>query len=142
MKRLKYYPVRKLGLEQISKEESSLEDPRSQQSKLIVPGEVERHGLVKKRRTTKPPVEQYPIDSGKEDNIRKLRSELSTAMQQNQHVVAQGTNLWSQAETAVGTLASELKQELLAKEWLEIKMPRSFGNWRFVTKQQKNRNSR
>ena len=35
-------------------------------------------------------------------------------MQQNQHVAAQGTNLRSQAETAIGTLESELKQELLA----------------------------
>ena len=35
-------------------------------------------------------------------------------MQQNQQVVAQGTNLRSQAETAIGTLESELKQELLA----------------------------
>ena len=65
---------------------------------------------MKKRRNTKPSVEQYSIDSGKEDNIRKLKSELSTAMQQNQHVVAQGTNLRSQAETAIGTLESELKQ--------------------------------
>ena len=69
---------------------------------------------MKKRRNTKPSVEQYSIDSGKEDNIRKLKSELSTAMQQNQHVVAQGTNLRSQAESATGTFESELKQELLA----------------------------
>ena len=63
-------------------------------------------------------------------------------MQQNQHVVAQGTNLRSQAESAIGTLESELKQELLASRMTEIKMPTSFGNWRFITKQQKNRNSR
>ena len=81
---------------------------------MIVPGEVEKHGLVKKRRNTKPPAEQYPVDSGKEDDIRKLKSELGTAMQQNQHVVAQGTHLRSQAETAIGTLESEIKQELLA----------------------------
>ena len=35
-------------------------------------------------------------------------------MQQNHHVVAQGSNLRSQAENAIGTLESELKQELLA----------------------------
>ena len=35
-------------------------------------------------------------------------------MQQNQHVVAQGSNLRSQAENAIGTLESELKQKLLA----------------------------
>lgn len=114
VERLKDDPVRKLDLEKVAKEFSSPEDSRSQQSKLIVPGEVERHGLVNKRRNTKPPAEQYPIHSGKEDDIRKLKSELSTAMQQNQHVVVQGTNLRSQAETAIGTLGSELKQEPLA----------------------------
>ena len=35
-------------------------------------------------------------------------------MQQNQHVVAQGTNLRCQAENMIGTLESELKQELPA----------------------------
>ena len=114
MKRLKDDPVKKLDLEKVAKKLSSPEDPRSQpSSKLIVPGGVERHGLAKKRRNTKPSVEQYPIDSGKED-IRKPKSELSTAMQQNQHAVAQGTDLRSQAESAIGTLESELKQELLA----------------------------
>ena len=61
MKRLKDDPVRKLDLEKIAKELSSPGDPRSQQSKLIVPRGVERHGLVKKRRNTKPPPEEYPI---------------------------------------------------------------------------------
>ena len=81
---------------------------------MIVPEEVEKHGLVKERRNTKPPAEQYAIDSGKEDYIRKLKSELGTARQQHQHVVAQGTNLRSQAEAAIGTLESGIKQELLA----------------------------
>ena len=114
VKRLKDDPVRKLDSEKVAHELSSPEDPRSQQSKLIVPGEVEKHGMVKKRRNTKPLAEQYPIDSGKEGDIRKLKSELSTAMQQNQHAVAQGIDLRSQAETAIGTLESELKQESLA----------------------------
>ena len=35
-------------------------------------------------------------------------------MQQNQHVVAQGSNLRSQAENVIGTFESELKQKLLA----------------------------
>ena len=35
-------------------------------------------------------------------------------MQQHQHVVAQGTNLKSQAESAIGTTGGELKQDLLA----------------------------
>ena len=35
-------------------------------------------------------------------------------MQQHQHVVVQGSNLRSQAENVIGTLESELKQELLA----------------------------
>ena len=43
-----------------------------------------------------------------------MKNELSTAMQQNQQVVAQGSNLRSQAENAIGTLESELKPELLA----------------------------
>ena len=115
VKRLKDDPVKKLDLEKVAKDLSFPEDPRSQlSSKLIVPGEIERHGLVKKRRITKPSVEQYSIDSGKEDDIRKLTSELSTAMQRNQHVLAQGTNLRSQAESAIGILGSELRQELLA----------------------------
>ena len=42
-----------------------------------------------------------------------MKHELSTAMQQYQHVVAQGSNLRSQAENVIGTLESELKQELL-----------------------------
>ena len=115
VKRLKDDPVKKLDLEKVAKELSSPGDPRSQQSsKLIVPGEIERHGLVKKRRNTKPSVERYSIVSGRKDDIRKLKRELSTAMQQNQHVVAQGTNLRRQAESAIGTPESELKQELLA----------------------------
>ena len=40
-------------------------------------------------------------------------------MQQNLHVVAQGTHLRNQTESAIGTLESELKQELLAS-----RMPR------------------
>ena len=104
-----------MDLEKVANELSSPEDPRSQQSKLIVLGEVEKQGMVKKRKNnTKPSAEQYSIDSGKEDDGRKLKNELSTAMQQNQHVVAQGTNLRSQAENMIGTLESELKQELLA----------------------------
>ena len=104
-----------MDLEKVAKELSSPGDPRSQQSsKLIVPGEIERHGLVKKRRNTKPSVERYSIVSGRKDDIRKLKRELSTAMQQNQHVVAQGTNLRRQAESAIRTPESELKQELLA----------------------------
>ena len=114
VKRLKDDPVRKLDLEKVAKDLSSPEDPRSQQSSLIVPEEVAKQGGVKKRRSTKTPAEQFSIDSGKEDEIGKLKSELSTAMQQNQHVVAQGSNLRSQAENAIGTLESELKQELLA----------------------------
>ena len=43
-----------------------------------------------------------------------MKNELSTATQQNQHVAAQGSNLRSQAENVIGTLESELKQELLA----------------------------
>ena len=50
MKRLKDDPARKLDLEKVAKELSSPEDPRGQQSKLIVPGMVERLGLVKKKR--------------------------------------------------------------------------------------------
>ena len=110
VKRLKDGPVRKLDLERVAKDLSSPEDPRSQQSKLIVPGEIAKQGVVKKRRNTKPPAEQFSIDSGKEDEIGKLKSELSTAMQQSQHVVAQGSNLRSQAENAIGTPESELKQ--------------------------------
>ena len=110
VKRLKDDPVRKLDLERVAKDLSSPGDPRSQQSSLIVPGEIAKQGVVKKRRNTKPPAEQFSIDSGKEDEIGKLKSELSTAMQQNQHVVAQGTNLRSQAENAIGPLESELKQ--------------------------------
>ena len=94
---------------------SSPGDPRSQQSKLIVPREIAKQGMVKKRRNdTKPLAEQYSIDSGKEDEVSKLKDELSTAMQQNQHVAAQGSNLRSQAEKVIGMLESELKQELLA----------------------------
>ena len=92
----------------------SPEDPRSQRSKFIVPGEIAKQGMVKKRRNnTKPSAEQYSTDSGKEVEVCKL-NELSTAMQQNQNVVAQGSNLRSQAENVIGTLESELKQELLA----------------------------
>ena len=43
-----------------------------------------------------------------------MKNELSIAMQQNQQVVAQGSNLRSQAENVIGMLESELKQELLA----------------------------
>ena len=43
-----------------------------------------------------------------------MKNELSTAMQQNQQVVAQGSNLRSQAENVIGMLESELKQELPA----------------------------
>ena len=70
--------------------------------------------VQKRRNNAKPSAEQYSIDSGKEDYVRKLKDELSTAMQQNKHVVAQGTNLRSQAENVIGTLESELKQEPLA----------------------------
>ena len=73
VKRLKNDPVRKLDLEKVAKELSSPEDPRSQQSSLIVPGEIARQGVVKKRRNTKPPAEQFSIDSGKEDEIGKLK---------------------------------------------------------------------
>ena len=61
------------------------EDPRGQQSMLIVPGEIVKLGVVKKRRNTKPLAERCSIDSGKEDEVGKLKSELSTAMQQNHH---------------------------------------------------------
>ena len=55
MKRLEDDPVRKLDLEQVTRDLSSPEDPRSQQSKLIVPGEIVKQGMVKKRRNnTKP----------------------------------------------------------------------------------------
>ena len=51
VKKLKDDPVKKLDLEKIAKELSSPEDRRSQQSsKLIVPGEIGRHGLVKKKK--------------------------------------------------------------------------------------------
>ena len=103
-----------MDLERVAKDLSSPADPRSQQSSLTVPGEIAKQGVVKKRRNTKPPAERFPIDSGKEDEIGKLKSELGTAMQQNQHVVAQGSNLRSQAGNAIGTLESELKQELPA----------------------------
>ena len=110
-------PVRKLDLLKVTRDLSSPGDPRSQQSKLIVPGEIAKQGMVKKRRNnTKPSAEQYSIDSGKEDEVSKLKSELSTAMRQNQHVAAQGSNLRSQAENVIGTLESELKQELLASK--------------------------
>ena len=61
-------------------------------------------------KNTKPSAEQCSIDSGKEDEVSKLKNELSTALQQNQHVAAQGSNLRSQAEHVNGTLESELKQ--------------------------------
>ena len=65
VKRLKHDPVRKLDLEKVAKDLSSPEDPRSQQSKLIVPGEIVKPGVVKKRRNnTKSPAERYSIDSG------------------------------------------------------------------------------
>ena len=76
-------PVRKLDLEEVTTYSSSPEDPRSQQSKLIVPGEIVKPGVVKKRRNTKSPAERFPIDSGNEDEVGKLKNELSTAMQQN-----------------------------------------------------------
>ena len=83
---------------------------------------------MKERRHTKPSVEQYSIDSGEEDDIRK-----PTAMQQNQHVVAQGTDLRGQTESAIGTLESELKQELLASRMArdqdaEVVRKLAFGN--------------
>ena len=107
---------------------------------MIVPGEVGKHGLVKKRRNTKPSAEQYTIDAGREDDIRKLKSELSTAMQQNQHVVAQGTstNLMGQAETTTSTLESELKQELLASR---MTRDQDAEVVRKLAKQQKNRDN-
>ena len=110
-------PVMKLDLEKVAKDSSSPEDPRSQQSKLIVPGENVKPGVMVKRRgnNTKSPAERYSIDSGNEDEVGKLKNELSTAMQQDQHVVAQGSNLRSQAENVMGMLESELKQELLAR---------------------------
>ena len=115
VKRLEDDPVRKWDLEKVTRDLSSPEDPRSQQSKLIVPGEIAKQGLVKKARNkTKPSAEQYSIDSGQEDEVCNLKNVLSTAMQQNQHVVAQGSNLRSQAENVIGRLESELKQELLA----------------------------
>ena len=58
--------------------------------------------MGEKARNTKPPAEQFSIYSGKEDEIGKLKNELSTAMQQKQHVVAQGSNLRSQADTMIG----------------------------------------
>ena len=87
VKRLEDDPVRKLDLEKITREItrdlSSPVDPRNQQSKLIVPGEVAKQGTVKKRRNnTKPSAEQHSIDSGKEGEVSKLKNELSTAMQQ------------------------------------------------------------
>ena len=115
VKRLEDDPVWELDLEKVTRDLSSPVDPRSQQSKLVVPGEIVKRGVVKKRRNnTKPPAEQYSIDSGKEDEVCKLKNELSTAMQQNQRVVAQGSNLRSQAGNVIGTLGSELKHELLA----------------------------
>ena len=115
VKRLKDDPDRKLDLEQVAKDWNSPEGSRSQQIKLTVPGEVAKLGGMKKRRNnTESPAERYSIDSGKEDEVGKLKKELSTAMQQNQHVVAQGSNLRSQAETMICALESELNQELLA----------------------------
>ena len=115
VKRLKDDPVRKSYLEKVAKDLSSPEDPRSQQGKLIVPGKIVKPGMVKKRRNnTKSPAERFSIDSGNEDEVGKLKNELSTAMQQSQQVVAQGRNLRSQADNVIGTLESELKQELLA----------------------------
>ena len=116
MKRLKDDPVRKLGLEKVAKDLSSLEDPRSQQSKLTVPGEILKPGVMvkKQRNNTKSPAERCSIDSGNVDEGGKLKNEISTAMQQNQQVVAQGSNLRSQTENVIGTLESELKQGLLA----------------------------
>ena len=113
--RLEDDPVRKLDLKKISRDLSSPEDPRSQQSKLIVPGEIAKQGMVKKRRNnTKLSAEQYSIDSRKEDEVSKVKNELSTAMQQSQHVAAQGSNLRSQSKNVIGTLESQLKQEPLA----------------------------
>ena len=81
-KRLKDDPVRKLDLEKIAKDLSSPGRSRSQQSKLIVPREIVKPGVVKKRRNnTKSPAERYSIDSGNEDEVGKLKNELSTAMQ-------------------------------------------------------------
>ena len=115
MNRLEDDPVRKLDLKKISRDLSSPEDPRSQQSKLIVPGEIAKQGMVKKRRNnTKLSAEQYSIDSRKEDEVSKVKNELSTAMQQSQHVAAQGSNLRSQSKNVIGTLESQLKQEPLA----------------------------
>ena len=84
VKRLKDDPVRKLYLEKVAKDLSSPEDPRSQQSKLMVRGENVKPGvMVKKRRNnTKSPAERCSIDSGNEDEVGKFRNELSTAMQQ------------------------------------------------------------
>ena len=115
VKRLEDDLVRKLDLEKITRDWSSPENPRGQQSKLIVPGEIVNQGMVNKRRNnTKPSAEQYSVDLGKGGEVCKLKNELSTAMQQNQHVVAQGSNLRSQSENVIGTLESELEQELLA----------------------------
>ena len=50
-------PVRKLDLEKVTRDFSSPEDPRSQQSKLIVPGEIAKQGMVKKRRNSTKPSE-------------------------------------------------------------------------------------
>ena len=114
VKRLKDDPVRNLDLDKLSKDLSSPEEPRGQQGKLIVPGEIVKQGVVKKRRNnTKSPAERCSIDSGKEDEVGK-KNEVSTAMQQSQQVVAQGSNIRSQAENVIGTLGSELDQELLA----------------------------
>ena len=78
VKRLKDDPVRKLDLEKVAKDLSSPGDPRSQQSKLIVPGEIVKPGVVKKRRNnTKSPAERFSIDSGKEDEVGKLKNELA-----------------------------------------------------------------
>ena len=70
MKRLEDDPVRKLALEKVTRDLSSPEHPRSQQSKLIVPGGIAKQGMLKKRSNTKPLAEQYSIDSGKEDELQ------------------------------------------------------------------------
>ena len=80
MKRLEDDQVRKLDLEKVTRDLSSPEGPRSQQSKLIVPGEIVKQGMVKKKRNnTKPSAEQYSIDPGKADEVCKLKNELSGA---------------------------------------------------------------
>ena len=50
VKRLADDPARKLGLEKVTRDLSSPEDPRSQQRKFIVPGEIAKQGMVNKKK--------------------------------------------------------------------------------------------